>query len=110
MNNQNLQDCITSCWECRNECQKMLFNHCLQQDGEHVKADHLKLMTDCIQICQIAADFMIRNSRFYKDICEVCAIICDACAKSCESLNDKEMDQCAKACRSCAESCRSVCQ
>lgn len=108
MNEQPMQECITHCWECRNECQKALFSHCLLAGGEHVKQNHVKLMTDCIQICQIAADFMTRESPFHKNICEVCAKICDACAESCAALKDEAMQQCAEVCRRCAESCRNM--
>ena len=65
-------------------------------------------MTDCIQICQIAADFMTRNSEMHDTICDACAEICDACAKSCAEIDTKEMDECAKACEMCADSCREI--
>ncbi len=106
----NMQECITACWNCRNECQTTLFNHCLQKDGEHTQQKHVKLMIDCIQICQIAADFMTRNSQLYKSICEACAKICETCADSCTQLKDTEMQRCADACRQCAETCRRMSQ
>ncbi|MFA6038124.1 MAG: four-helix bundle copper-binding protein [Legionellales bacterium] len=108
MNASDMKECITACMDCSNECQKMLFNYCAEKGGEHTKQDHMKLMADCIQICQIAADFMIRHSSFHKNICELCAKICEACAESCENLKDKEMQKCAEVCRRCAESCRSM--
>ena len=110
MNAQHMQECIKNCWDCRNECQKTLFTHCLSMGGEHVKEEHVKLMSDCIQICQIAADFMTRHSSFHKNICDVCAKICNACAESCAGLKGDEMQQCADICRRCAESCRNMSQ
>ena len=60
--NQKIEDCIKACWECRHECQETLFDHCLEQGGAHVAPDHVKIMADCIQICQTSADFMTRGS------------------------------------------------
>lgn len=75
MTNKELKNCIEKVWECRNICQKTLFDHCLKKGGKHINIEHVKLMTDCIQICQIAADFMTRNSEMHDTICDACAEI-----------------------------------
>jgi hypothetical protein len=103
-----MQDCIQACWRCRNECQITLLNHCLPMGGEHVAEDHVKIMMDCIQICQVAADFITRNSYLYAEVCETCAEICDACADSCEEIGGREMERCARICRECADLCREM--
>ena len=51
---------IQQCWDCRDTCQATLYNYCLAQGGHHVEQAHVRLMEDCIQICQTAADFMTR--------------------------------------------------
>ncbi len=107
-NNQNLQSCITQCWECRTECQETLFNHCLEVGGKHVEKEHIKLMMDCIQACQTSADFMTRNSKLHASTCAACADVCDACAESCERIGGEEMKKCAEICRRCAKSCREM--
>ncbi len=107
-NHQGMQDCITLCWECRTECQETLFNHCLQEGGKHAEAEHAKLMMDCIQACQTAADFMTRNSRLHASECVVCADVCEACAESCERIGGEHMKACAEICRRCAQSCREM--
>lgn len=101
-----MEDCITQCWECRHECQTALYTHCLEEGGVHLGTDHVKLMTDCIQICQTAADFMTRNSPMHAAICRACADICDACALSCDRIED--METCADACRACSEACHDM--
>lgn len=103
-----IQNCITACWECRTHCQKMLYHYCLEQGGEHVNPDHVKLMTDCMEICQTAADFMVRGSSMIDSVCAACANVCYACAEACEAIDDKEMDECAQLCRECAEMCDST--
>ncbi len=107
-NHEDLQKCIKLCWECRTECQETLHNHCLQMGGKHTEAEHVKLMTDCIQACQTAADFMSRDSKFYASECAACADVCEACAESCERIGDEKMKRCAEACRKCAQSCRAM--
>lgn len=109
-NNPEMTKCITTCWECRTECQETLFNHCLYEGGKHAEAEHVKLMTDCIQICQTAADFMTRGSALHMATCAACAEICDACAKSCDQIGGDHMKKCAETCRRCAQSCREMSQ
>jgi hypothetical protein len=105
INSAGLREVARLCWECRTECQRALFNHCLIKGGRHAEAEHVKLMTDCIQICQITADFITRDSELYDEICAACAEVCFACAESCESLGDEDMDNCAEICRRCATAC-----
>lgn len=96
---------IQSLWDCRNECQETLYNRCLEMGGRHVEERHVKLMLDCIAICQTAADFMTRHSSMCEEICTACAKICEACAESCERIDGAEMKRCAEACRLCAQHC-----
>lgn len=105
---QNIKDCIETCNECRDECETMLFQHCLEAGGKHVEQAHVKLMADCIEICQTAAHFMLRGSAQHKAVCGTCADICEACAESCEKIGGEEMKNCAETCRKCAETCREM--
>lgn len=105
---QRLEDCIRQCVECRDVCQDTLYNHCLEEGGEHARAEHVRLMADCIQACQAAADSMRRGSRIHPALCGACAEVCDACAASCEEIGGEQMDRCAEACRACAQSCREM--
>lgn len=108
--NAKMQECIDACHECHDKCETMLFTHCLQKGGEHAAPEHVKLMADCIAICHLAADFMLRQSSLHSAVCEACARICDACAASCESLEDAHVKACAEVCRRCAATCRSMSQ
>ncbi len=108
----NHQDMMTECkqlaWACRETCQRTLFKYCLQMDGEHSAPRHVKTMIDCIQICQVAADFITRESENHTSVCETCATICDKCVTSCEMLGGEHMQACANACRKCADMCRKM--
>ena len=103
----NMKECIETCWECRTECEKMLFTHCIEEGGKHTEPDHVRIMMDCIQICQASADSMTRNSPIHMSICAACAEVCDACADSCEEIGG-HMKKCAELCRRCAQSCREM--
>lgn len=105
---QKMEDCITQCNECRDVCFDALYNHCLKMGGEHAEAEHVKLMTDCIQACQTAADFMRRGSALHASECSACADVCEACAESCEQIGGEQMLRCAETCRRCAQSCRDM--
>lgn len=100
--------CIELCWSARDTAQSTLFGHCIEEGGAHVAPDHLRIMVDCMQICQSAADFMTRNSAHHAPVCAACAEICAACAASCEAIGGEHMMKCAAACLACAESCRAM--
>lgn len=105
---ETLRPCILQCWECRDTCQSLLYNHCLVEGGPHVERRHVTLMTDCVAVCQAAADAMTRNSPVHTAICAACAEVCDACAASCDAIDGEEMRHCAIVCRACAKSCRDM--
>lgn len=107
--NQEMDNCIQNCQNCHEVCLETI-SHCLEMGGEHASAEHIKLLQDCVQICQTSADFMIRGSDYHAPVCGACAEVCDACAKECESMADGNdfMQRCADACRRCAESCRQM--
>ncbi|CAN5498101.1 four-helix bundle copper-binding protein [soil metagenome] len=102
----NLDQCIQNCQDCYRVCLDALTNHCLKEGGAHTEQGHVKLMLDCIQICQTSADFMIRQSASHGLICRACSEICRTCADDCERVGG--MEECVSACRKCAESCGSM--
>lgn len=101
---------MQTCWTCSYECKKTLYTHCLALGGEHVAEQHVKAMTDCIQICQITADFLARESELHAGLCMACAEICDSCAQSCKAIGDTVMTRLAEICTECAQSCRETAQ
>lgn len=103
---RQIQDCIRECADCHAVCIET-GNHCLQKGGNHAEAAHLRLLSDCGEICALSADAMLRESEFIVRFCDTCADVCERCAQSCEQRNDDEMmQQCISACRRCSESCR----
>src|SRR5919108_1823491 len=84
-----LAACIVDCLECYSVCRQHATN---------------KVMDDCAEICRTVADFMLRGSERYGDVCAVCAALCEACAEHCEASGGPQ--ECIRACRGCAQSCR----
>lgn len=96
--------------ECHDICLQTV-SHCLEKGGDHARAEHITLLLDCAEICQTAANFMLRNSELHGRTCGVCAEVCQRCAEDCERFSDdRTMQQCAQICRRCAEACRAMSQ
>jgi len=100
--------CIQNCQICHTTCLQTV-PHCLGKGGAHADPNHIRLLLDCVEICQTSADFMIRGSDLHPHTCRACAIVCERCAEDCARLgDDDQMRACAEACRHCAESCRKM--
>lgn len=106
MTSSEMQHCIDACSRCHQICLGMAMTHCLPRGGRHVEEAHLKLMLNCAEICQTAANFMLSGSPLHAKVCAVCAEVCAACAQSCEQVGD--MQECVEACRLCAQSCQQM--
>jgi hypothetical protein len=102
--NPEMRKCIDACQKCHNVCLHTAIAECLETGGKHMEPAHFRLMADCVEICQTAANFMLRGSHFHDQSCQLCAAICEACARSCEQMDG--MSDCVHACRHCAETCR----
>lgn len=105
-----LRDCIDECRSCHDTCAQSL-TYCLKEGGQHAEAGHIRLLLDCVEICQTSANFMLRGSPLHVHTCAACAEVCQACAEDCEQMGkDEQMRACAESCRRCAESCRRMAQ
>ncbi|KUG19759.1 ferredoxin [hydrocarbon metagenome] len=103
---EEIERCIADCVDCAGVCTETV-DYCLETGGRHVRPEHVRLMLDCGEICQISASYMLRESTFSTDLCGLCAEVCDRCAKSCAGFtDDPKMKTCADVCRRCAVSCR----
>lgn len=101
-----MQHCIDLCKQCHDICLKTALTDCLRVGGKHVEEEHFRLMLNCAEICQTAANFMLSNSALHNLVCATCSEVCNACAASCEQIG--HMDECVQVCRHCAESCEEM--
>lgn len=105
---QSIEDCIKNCVDCHRICVETII-YCLQMGGSHASPAHVGVLTDCALICQTTADYLIRGSDLHPPVCGVCALVCNACADSCDQFRgDAQMKACADLCRACAQSCQQL--
>ena len=101
-----MSECIELCRHCHFVCLSMATGHCPEKGGWHVEAAHLRTMIVCAEMCQTAANVMTTGSTLHRQVCAVCADICDACISSCRDLDD--MEECIHACQRCKDSCEAM--
>lgn len=102
------EECIETCLDCYRVCEETI-SHCLTKGGQHAARYHIQLLADCVKLCKLCADFMIRNSPYAKRIAELCADICKKCEEHCaEFTDDEQMLNCSDVCRQCALVCREM--
>jgi hypothetical protein len=103
------EKCIESSAKCYEVC-AATFKHCIEMGGPHALPKHLNVLKDCMEICKVTQDFMLRDSNHVKCLCDECEKITELCAQSCEDTdpNDEQMKECAKICREAAASCKEM--
>lgn len=103
---KEMKDCIDNCLSCHAVCLNTV-QFCLQKGGKHAEQNHIRLMLDCAEICQVSANFMLRGSQLHSETCRVCATVCQRCADDCAKMgDDDQMRACAEMCRRCVETCK----
>ncbi len=97
--------CIEACLKCAAVC-----NHCesscTQEDDVKMIAKCIQLDMECAAICYASAQLMSVGSESAKDLCRICATICDAYGNECSKHHTQHCQECAEACQQCAEECR----
>ena len=101
---QLARDCIDACNLCATECGNC-FAHMV---GTESNNDCPACCIECSAVCRLCADAIARNSPFAKQICKLCADICDWCEKQCDAHDMDHCKRCADACRRCAVACRAL--
>ena len=101
------KNCIDACLKCAAIC-----NHCAsastQEEDVKMMARCIQLDLECAAACYAAAQLMSLGSRQAKEICMICAQLCDDCATECSKHNNGHCKECAEACKTCAEACRKM--
>lgn len=68
------------------------------------------LLLDCVEVCQLTANALRRDSPEAPRIAALCATICRACAERYVDCPSDVLRNCADACRRCALSCGDIAQ
>lgn len=101
-----MDQCIEDCLNCYTVCEQALAQ--ALSGNSQTFSQALILIKSCAEICHTSAKFMMMNSAFHVDTCEICAKVCIECADTCESLGDEGLRECIEACRVCAQSCEEM--
>jgi hypothetical protein len=99
------QSCVDACNACADACDHCA-TACLQEQNVDMMARCIALDMDCAAICRLAAGCMARGSEFAKQLCQLCAQVCEACGGECGKHPHDHCQACSKACAKCAEECR----
>ncbi|HLG03593.1 MAG TPA: four-helix bundle copper-binding protein [Bacteroidia bacterium] len=103
--NKKVMDALAQCAAECNHCATA----CLDEKDIMMLTRCIRLDIDCAEICSLAGGFVARGSESYKRVLKLCAEICEACAKECDTHTHMEhCSRCARACRDCADSCKNA--
>jgi hypothetical protein len=107
--NQPLADAVHHLMYCAKMCRSCA-DACLAEDLDMVQC--IRLCEDSADLCDAAANMALRqtgaNDMMVREVLELCARMCDACAAECESHEYEHCKLCAQMCRECAEDCRNA--
>src|SRR3954466_2630276 len=96
----HLMYCARMCLGCADACaaEKMDMRECI------------RACLDCADVCEAAGTLGVRrtgsNEQVLREMLELCARVCDACAAECEKHEHEHCKLCAQMCRECAADCR----
>lgn len=101
------QPCIDECNRCAQACHECI-KLCLNEPDVSARKDHIAMMMECASICKEAACIMSMDGKHVKEICQLCAFVCDECSESCAKFKDDHCQKCSAECSKCADACRSM--
>ncbi len=103
------QRCIDACNRCAQACDECMVL-CLGEPDVLARKNCIITLTDCASLCKMATCSMSRDSQFAKDICKLCATVCEKCAAECGMFRDNHCTDCANECKHCANECNMMAQ
>ncbi|MGI8950518.1 MAG: four-helix bundle copper-binding protein [Chitinophagaceae bacterium] len=107
-NYHTYQSCIEACLKCASICNHCA-SSCTQEEDVKMMARCIQLDMECSAACYAAAQLMSLGSNQAKEICMICAQLCDDCGNECGKHKHMEhCQECAESCRKCAEECRKM--
>jgi hypothetical protein len=107
--NQPLGDAVHHAMYCAKMCLSCA-DACAAEDMDMRQC--IRTCLDCADICDATANVGLRrtgsNAQVVRELLELCARTCDACAAECERHDHEHCKLCAQMCRECAEDCRTA--
>jgi hypothetical protein len=107
--NQPLGDAVHHLMYCAKMCASCA-DACLAE--RHDMTQCIRTCLDCADVCEAAGRLALRqtgdNQAVMREMLELCARACDACAAECEKHDHAHCKLCAQMCRECAADCRNA--
>ena len=92
-----LLSCAMACENCASAC--------LREPDVAMMAECIRLDRDCADVCVLTARWLARESDSARELLQMCAKVCKACAAECAQHKAAHCQECAQACTHCAEEC-----
>jgi hypothetical protein len=103
MSQVKFQKVIDACIESAIECNHCAVS-CIEEKDVQNLAKCIRLAIECAIVCRATAELLSIDSRYTKELCSLCAAICNACAEECEKhIGMEACKECAATCRTCAD-------
>lgn len=98
--------CIDACLKCVASCNHCA-SSCIQENDVKMMKKCIQLGMECAAICYASAQLMSLGSEKAKELCKLCADVCEACGNECgKHKHSDHCRECAEACIQCAVECR----
>lgn len=102
-----MQRCIDDCTS-MHQVALTAAGHALRHGGDENTNHVIRVLSDCVEMCQTAANFMLRGSPNHRKTCAVCGQICREVAAECGRFDDDVMARVVDAAERCAGSCEAM--
>lgn len=99
--------CIDDCTRCHQVC-LTASGHALRHGGDENTNHMIRVLSDCVEACQTAANFMLRGSPNRTKACAMCADICREVVDNTVDSDDPVMQRVSEVATNCAEACEGM--
>lgn len=103
----SMNDCIQACNDTHEAALRTL-GWATSEGSKKTTPEFVRLLMDCAEICQTAADFMLRGSELHHETCRACEEVCEAVFEACEQSGIDEIEEFQQQVKTCAEHCRDM--
>jgi hypothetical protein len=101
------QECLKALRQCLAACNTCYTEGLKEKDINHMR-EWIKTDRQCAMIVSLTMKTIELEGSFVKETCELCAMVCDQCAKEGEKHDPLHCKECAQACKVCAAACREL--
>lgn len=98
---------LDSCAACADACEACAYT-CCGPSQEPGAEQAMRSCLDCATLARTLQVLLARGSRHAAALGQLCAQVCEDCARLCDEVGDGACAECARICRECAQRCRAL--